>query len=183
VRPQEIAHPLTAEEAFSLDLSDRWELVGGRVVELSPVKKRHGRIFARLARRMEEVVERDRLGEVYAGDVGFILRRNPDTVRAPDLAFITTARLPATEEEGFSQVVPDLVVEILSPSDRWTEVERKISEYLAASVRVIWIVDPSQDQVHAYRPGRTPEVLGKTDTLEEPDLLPALRLSLAELLA
>ena len=183
VRSQQIAHLLTAEEAFWLNPSERWELVEGRIVEMSPVKKRHGRILARLAHRFEEHVERNRLGEVYVGDVGFILRRNPDTVRAPDLAFIRKERLPALEEEeGFSAVVPDLAVEIPSPSDRWTEVEAKIAEYFAAGVKAIWIVDPSRDEVRSFHPGKAVRTLAKADTLEEPELVPGLKLSLADLL-
>ena len=181
MRPEKIAHLLTAEEAFWLNPCERWELVEGKIVEMSPVKKRHGRILVRLARRLEEHVEANRLGEVYAGDVGFILRRNPDTVRAPDLAFIRRERLPAVEEETFSSVMPDLAIEILSPSDRWTEVERKIAEYLQVGVASVWAVDPSREELRIYRPGQASITLGKHDQLEDPELLPGLKLQVAAL--
>lgn len=181
MRPEAIAHLLTAEEAFWLNPVERWELVDGRIVEVSPANRRHGRILARLARRLEEHVEAHHLGEAYAGGVGFILRRNPDTVRAPDLAFIRSARLPQVEEEIFSSVVPDLAIEILSPSDRWGEVEQKIAEYLRASVASVWVVDPSREELRVYRAGQPPVTLGKHDQVEDPDLLPGLKLQVASL--
>lgn len=183
MRPQSVEHLLTAEEAFWLDPAARWQLVEGRIVELSPVKQRHGKILTRLAHRVNEVVERDGLGEVYTGDVGFILRRNPDTVRAPDLAFIRRGRLPAEEPETFSEVVPDLAAEILSPSDRWSDVEEKIAEYLAAGVTVVWILDPSRNEVRVHRADRALEILGADALLTEPTLLPSLRVPLRDLFA
>ena len=180
---QRIDHLLTAEQAFWLDPCERWELVGGRIVELSPVKRRHGRILARLARSMVETVEEQGLGEVYVGDVGFVLRRNPDTVRAPDLAFVRKARLPSEPEEAFSDTVPDLVVEILSPSDRWHDVEHKVAEFLAAGVVVVWILDPQKNRAHVYRAGLPARVLTESDSIEAPDLVPSLRLRIGELLA
>ena len=125
-------------------------------------------------------MEQNRLGEIYVGDVGFILRRNPDTVRAPDLAFIRKERLPALEEEGFSTVVPDLAVEILSPSDRWTEVEAKIAEYFTAGVKAIWIVDPDGDEVrktersHALALSAREAAVGLSQSLQVSDA-PSLR--------
>ncbi len=184
MRPETIAHLLTAEEAFWLNPSERWELVEGRIVEMSPVKKRHGRILMRLGHRLEGHVQAHHLGEVYVGDVGFILRRSPDTVRAPDLAFIRRERLPAVptvEEETFSSVMPDLAIEILSPSDRWTEVERKIAEYLQAGIASVWAVDPSREELRVYRPGQASVTHTKSDTVEDPELLPGLKLAVAAL--
>jgi Uma2 family endonuclease len=182
VRPEKIAHLLTAEEAFWLNPVERWELVEGRIVEVSPVKKRHGRIVARLGRLLEEFVETRRLGEVYVGDVGFILRRDPDTVRAPDLAFIRTARLPEVEEETFSSVVPDMAIEILSPSDRWAEVERKIAEYLTAGVASVWVLDPTRSEARIFQGGKAARILGVGDRLSDPELLPGLEIDIAALL-
>lgn len=182
MRPENIVHLLSAEEAFWLNPAERWELVEGRIVEVSPVKKRHGRILVRLARRLEEHVEAHRLGEIYGGDVGFILRRNPDTVRAPDLAFISRARLPEVEEETFSTVLPDLAIEILSPSDRWADVEQKIAEYLQAGVVSVWILDPSRNEARTFRRGEAARVFVSGDRISEPDLLPGLELDVASLL-
>jgi Uma2 family endonuclease len=182
MRPEHIAHLLSAEEAFWLNPAERWELVEGRIVEVSPVKRRHGRILVRLARRLEEHVEAHGLGEVYGGDVGFILRRNPDTVRAPDLAFIRRARLPAVEEETFSTVIPDLAIEILSPSDRWAEVEQKIVEYIQAGVTSVWVLDPSGNEVRIFHPGEAARVLGVAERISEPELLPGLELDISSLL-
>jgi Uma2 family endonuclease len=182
MRPERIAHVLTAEEAFWLDPCERWELIEGRIVALSPVRSRHGRILSRLTRRREDCVERHGLGEVVAGDVGFILQRDPDTVRAPDLAFTRKSRLPAEEAETFSTVVPDLAIEILSPSDRFADVERKVSEFLTAGAAVVWVIDPASRKAHVYRAGQAPEIVGVAGALEDPSLLPGLRVPLAELL-
>lgn len=182
VRPEQIAHVLTAEEAFWLNPCEHWELVDGRIVELSPVRPRHGIVLKRLTRLLDEFVEQHDLGELYVGDVGFVLRRNPDTVRAPDLAFIRKARVPPTEPDTFCEVIPDLAVEILSPSDRWASVERKVAEYLAAGVGTVWVIDPAGRTARIYRQDQPPQMLTETDSLLEDPLFPSLRLDLATLL-
>jgi Uma2 family endonuclease len=185
VRPERIAHRLTAEEAFWLDPCEYWELVEGRIVQMSPTRWRHGKVLRRLARSLDEFVEAHDLGEIYVGDVGFVLRRDPDTVRGPDLAFVRKERVAAVEaSETFSEVMPDLCAEILSPSDRWADVERKVAEYLAAGVPVIWAIDPNGPQgltARIYSPGQPPRTLGEGDALEDPDLFPGWRLGLADL--
>jgi Uma2 family endonuclease len=92
-----------------------WELVEGRVVFVSPSGARHGRVVARVTRALSDFVEARQLGVVLAGDVGFVLRRHPDTVRAPDVAFLTSARLPESLPVEFMSGAPDLAVEVVSP--------------------------------------------------------------------
>ena len=107
---------LTAEDASGLAPSGLWELVDGRVVSVSPAGARHGDVVARVTRLLANFVDARRLGKVLAGDAGFILRRDPDTVRAPDVAFVTAARLPGRPPAEFMSGAPDLAIEIISPN-------------------------------------------------------------------
>ena len=182
VQPEQSASLLTAEQAYRLDPDGRWELVEGRLVDVSPVRPRHGKLLGRLTARLVPFVEQHDLGEVYTGDVGFVLKRNPDTVRGPDLAFVRKERVPAVDAaETFPDVAPDLVVEVLSPSDRWPAVERKVAEYQGAGVPLVWAIDDSSRTARAYRPGRPVGMLSEGDALEAPDLLPGFRLVLQDL--
>ena len=114
----------------------RHELVDGALRTLAPAGGEHGRIGARLLIRIGVFVEAQRLGEVFTAGTGFWLRRNPDTVRAPDVAFVRAERLPSKPDEVvFYRLAPDLVVEVVSPFDRRTEVTAKVMMWLDAGVR------------------------------------------------
>jgi Uma2 family endonuclease len=115
-------------------------------------------------------------------DTGFKLESDPDTVRAPDVAFIARDRIPAGGvPKAFWQYAPDLAAEVLSPSDRRSEVNEKISQYLRLGVKVVWFVEPSPRRVTIFRPGEPPQILGETDTLDGGDLLPGFCYPLARL--
>jgi Uma2 family endonuclease len=140
----------TAEEAFWLNPSGPWELVEGRFVFMSPAGARHGRAVARVSRALSEIVESRRLGVVLTGDVGFVLRRGPDVVRAPDVAVVAAHRVAAGLPSEFVEGAPDLAVEVMSPSDRWPEVERKAGEFLAAGAMAVWVLDPEHQVARMY---------------------------------
>ena len=110
----------TAEDLQHLPSTEqRMELVKGKVYELAPAGGRHGSVAMRIANRLANYVNERHLGEVFAAETGFILRRDPDTVRAPDAAFVAAGRLPAGDlPAGYPELAPDLVVEVRSPSDR-----------------------------------------------------------------
>jgi Uma2 family endonuclease len=171
----------TAEEAFWLNPPGRWELVRGEFVYMmSPTGTLHGYLVQRIAQLLGEFVGPAGLGLVLAGDPGFVLRRHPDTVRAPDVAFIRRSRVPDPLPEQYFEGAPDLAIEVLSPDDRWPEVEAKITEYLDAGTVEVWVIDPRKRQAHAVTPaGR--RVLGGGDELASPELLPGFALRLADL--
>jgi Uma2 family endonuclease len=161
---------LTAEEAWRLNPSEHWELVDGWVVSMSPPGARHGSVVATVTRLLGEFVVARGLGTVFAGDSGFILRRNPDTVRGPDVAFIGKARLPGRPPVEFMSGAPDLAIEVVSPSDDWKAVDRKAQEYLSAGAIAVWAIDPGTETAKVYSSAGS-RSLARGDALACPELL------------
>src|SRR5437867_1591412 len=129
-----VAPLLAAEDLYGLPRDERrQELLRGVLVSEPPPGGTHGRLLSRLGALLHEFVRPRRLGIIYGGDCGFILARSPDTVRAPDVAFITMERFQALEDESrYIPGAPDLAIEILSPGDRPGEVHGKVADWLAA---------------------------------------------------
>ena len=173
---------MTAEELLHLNLPDkRTELVRGVLVVREPAGYEHGDIAARLLVRIGSFVETNSLGSVLAAETGFTLARNPDTVRAPDVAFITRARIPEPRPRGFAELAPDLAVEVLSPDDRPGEVLAKVADWLDAGTRLVWVVDPIRSAARVYRADGTESVLDASRVLAGEDVLPGFECALEEL--
>jgi Uma2 family endonuclease len=164
---------MTAEELLrEQPPHKRSELVAGRMIVREPAGHRHGRIANKLAFLLTKQVNEQNLGVVFAAETGFVLRRNPDTVRAPDVAFVNRERLLDPEPTGYAEMAPDLVVEVLSPDDRPGQVLAKVGDWLNAGVRLVWVVDPTRRQVRAYRQDGAESLLGEEDSIEGEDVLP-----------
>jgi Uma2 family endonuclease len=175
---------MTAEELFELpDDGMRHELVEGELRTMAPAGFDHGRLALRIGARILDHVEQHRLGEVLAAETGFVLGRAPDTVRAPDAAFVAADRVPERGRRGFAELAPDLVVEVVSPSDRASEVAEKAAMWLDAGVRLVWIVDPQARLAAVHHPGGLVTVLREDGVLDGEDVLPGFRLPLAPLFA
>jgi len=179
-----MSHPasvVTAEELFEYPDSKYYELVRGVPRVCEPPGGGHGRIAARLVARLGDHVERLGLGTVLV-EAGYILDRAPDTVRGPDVSFVSLARLPPDRiPEQFVPGAPDLAVEILSPSSRWSEVEEEIADYLAAGARLVWVVDPEERRAIVRYPDRPPRIVAAGESLDGQDVVPGFTLALAEL--
>lgn len=152
----------------------------GQVVSVSPAGARHGDVVAEVTRLLANFVAAHRLGKVLAGDAGFVLRRNPDTVRAPDVAFVTAARLPGRTPAEFMNGAPDLAIEVISPSDAWKAVDKKAREFLAAGARAVWAIDPGAETAKVYTDEGS-RVLARGEALVCPELLGDFELALGEL--
>jgi len=171
---------MTAEELLRLNLPDkRTELVRGVLVVREPAGYQHGQVAAELLVAIANHVTANRLGRVFAAETGFTLARNPDTVRAPDVAFIGTARLPDPAPRGFAELAPDLAVEVLSPDDRPGEVLTKVGNWLTAGARLVWVVDPVRVLARVYRADGSESILGETDALRGEDVLPGFEYPLS----
>ena len=175
--------PVTAQQLAEMPQDGkRYELIQGKLHMMSPSRNEHGRITVRLTWRIAQHVEREDLGVVFAAETGFLLQTNPDTVRAPDLAFVTKARQTAAGSvEGYWPGAPDLAVEVVSPNDSFSEVEEKTLAWLAAGARVVWIVDPRQRHVTVYRDRDDIVVLDRDATLAAPDLFPGWQVRVGEI--
>ena len=174
---------LTADELLHLSMpGKRTELVRGVLVVREPAGYRHGVVAARLAMLLGSYVEARSLGQVLAAETGFTLTRDPDTVRAPDVAFVRRERLPDPLPTGFAELAPDLVVEVLSPDDREGEVLAKVADWLSAGSRLVWVVDPGQREVRVYRAGGGEALVPGRGTLDGEDVLPGFTCDVAAIL-
>src|SRR5438105_10570156 len=131
------------------------ELVRGVLIVREPPGTGHGARAARLTLRVGTFVERHDLGQVFAQDTGFKIERDPDTVRAPDVAFVARERLAQIPDEGYAELAPDWVAEILSPRDRPGEVLEKVGQWLGAGVRAVWVPDQVRRHAGLSRAGGT----------------------------
>jgi Uma2 family endonuclease len=176
---------VTAEDLWRLGEGDvRRELVNGEVLEMAPVGGIHGRVTGRICRRLMEHAERHGGGEVLVGDVGFVLNLpgDPERVRAPDVAFVSSHRLPEGQvPERFLVGAPDLAAEVLSPTDNPLDVQQKVRDYLEAGARLVWIIAPQAKTVTVYRPDGSARLLREHEHLDGEDVLPGLAISLTEL--
>jgi Uma2 family endonuclease len=157
------------------------ELIRGVLVVREPPGTSHGRRAARLTVRLGAFVEGAGLGEVFGQDTGFRIARSPDTVRAPDLAFVARQRLHLIPAEGYADLAPDLVVEILSPGDRPGDVLEKVGQWLTAGVRLVWVLDPARRHARVHRADGSIAVLGLAEELDGEDVVPEFRCPLTDL--
>jgi Uma2 family endonuclease len=160
----------------------RTELVRGMLIIREPAGYQHGDVAAQLMLAIGNYVEAHGLGRVFAAETGFTLERGPDTVRAPDVAFISNTRLPDPPPRGFAEMAPDLAVEVLSPGDTVREVAEKVADWLTAGARLVWVVDPIRTNARVYRADGTESLLGETDALDGDDVLPGFNCAIGPLL-
>jgi len=174
---------MTAEELLRLpDDGQRHELIAGEMRAMAPSGFEHGRRTARFATSLGPYVLAHGLGEVLAAETGFLLSRDPDTVRAPDVAFVGRERADAVGEvTGYWPGAPDLAVEVISPSDLYTEVEDKVAEWLAHGTRMVLVVNPRRRTVAVHRPGAPVRQLTSDDTIDGEDVVPGWTLPVREL--
>ena len=142
---------ITAEEILMLpDDGKYYELLDGELVELMPAGVGHGKMSAKTIHRLLTFVGAGDLGEVVSNDAGIILGRDPDRVRGPDVCFISRERLPAGGlPRGYLEIVPDFIIEVVSPSDRASEVEAKMEEWVRAGARLAWAMYPDTRSIDA----------------------------------
>ena len=160
----------------------RYELSKGELIKEPPAGNIHGNRTMRLGWRLAQYVEASDLGVVFAAETGFKLATDPDTVRAPDIAFVSKTRIEQLGEfEGFWPGPPDLAVEVISPGDSHATVENKVEEYLSAGTRAVWLVDPRRRTVTVYRSSSDSTILTEVDTLEGGDILPGFSCHVAEI--
>ena len=168
------ARLLTADDLLRLDAKGvRGELIRGVLHETMPTGREHGEIAAKLTIRLGTFVEPRNLGRLTVSDAGVRLERDPDTVREPDVAFFSAEKNPPGEREtGYSDVVPEIAAEIVSPGDSRREVYDKARMWLSHGVRLVWVVHPDTRTVDVHRPDRPVETLGADGALDGHDALP-----------
>jgi Uma2 family endonuclease len=172
---------ITGEELATMGDIGPCELIEGRIMPMSPTGDEHGKIVANIGAELLTYVRSHKLGKVRVGEVGIYTRRNPDTVRGADVLFISNERYVQRKSPGYLDVAPDLVVEILSPNDRWTETTQKLREYFAIGVHLVWVADPQARSVYAYRALTDVREFTENDDLPGDDVLPGFSVKVAQL--
>lgn len=175
---------ITVDEFENMSLEGLWELIDGEMVEMSPSADEPSSIGATITGMLWSFARPRRLGRVYNAEGGFVLFSDRETVLAPDVAFVRAERMPRGEaRKHFARLAPDLAVEVLSPSDRASEVLVKVQMYQESGVRLVWIVDPDLETVTVIAQGNPTIVLGSGDDLTGGDVLPGFSVSVAEIFA
>src|SRR5579884_1684091 len=168
---------ITADDLFYMpDHDHRYELIEGRLVKMPPTGGGHGSIEGEIYYAIRAFLKTHPLGTVLTGEVGFVLRHNPDTVLAPDVAFIQAGREPAKGSDAwdkFWELAPDLVVEVASPGDSKRDMRDKTQRWLSFGVQLAWVVWPKQKTIDVWQAGATmPATLTVGDTLTGGAVLP-----------
>ncbi len=172
---------ITGEALAEMGDIGRCELVEGRIIMKSPTGWRHGKYEWRFGNAVGDFVDAHQLGEVLVGEVGIYTDRNPDTIRGADVIFISNERLAQVKSPSFLDVAPELVVEVMSPDDRWTEVKQKIREYFSIGVKLVWVADPTDKTVSVYRSLTDVRIFTENDTLTGEEALPGFTISVTAL--
>jgi Uma2 family endonuclease len=160
----------------------RHELVRGQLTTMAPSGFEHGAVIINLSTLLANHVKKRRLGVVVGAETGFILTRDPDTVRGVDIGFVRASRIP---KEGppkqFWTGAPDLAVEVLSPDDRPGEVSRKVNDYIASSAAMVWVVNPKNRTVTVHQPMTEPQVFRNGQTLTAGKVVPGFKCKVSEI--
>jgi Uma2 family endonuclease len=177
----------TAERLHTIEelpeIPDCYELVDGELLMMmSPAGWLHGHLVMKIGIVVGAYIDENKLGMAFGEQTGFILTRNPDTVRAPDAAFVREDRIPAERDLGeYFPGAPDLAVEVLSRSNRASAMKRKIAQYFGAGTQLIWVVDPGAKTITVHAPAREPVTLDKSGALKGEDVLPGFHYPFAQL--
>ena len=173
---------MTANELFRLpDDGMRHELVRGELLTKAPPGGEHGELSATISASLVPYVRSNRLGRVFV-ETGFLLATDPDTVRSPDVSFVSRERPEAaTRIRGYIPGAPDLAVEVISPNDLYTEVAETVAEYLERGTRMVLVVNPQRPDVAVHRPGQPVRILTIDDVINGEDVVPGWSLPVREL--
>ena len=181
--PDDGARLITGEELYAMGDLGRTELIDGQLVSLMPTGKEHGRIEALIAILLGMFVLKTRSGNVLSGETGVYIRRNPDSIRAFDVGYISAERWERSQSTSYLDVAPELVVEVLSPNDSWQDVQAKLADYFAIDVVEVWIVAPQQSAVYVYYSLTDVTLYQLGDTLRPEAILPGFELAVADIFA
>jgi Uma2 family endonuclease len=175
------AQLLTGEELAKLPEADLFELIEGRLSPIVANDDEHGSVAVRLGSELLQFVHTHKPGKISGGEVGIYVRRNPDTIRAADVLFISNERYARKQSASFLDVAPELIVEVLSPTESWSDVTQTMKAYFAIGVRVVWIVDLAVRTVYAYRSLSDVREFTAQDELIEEEVLPGFAVKVAAL--
>ncbi len=170
---------ITGPELLASGVGERVELIRGEIRTMSPTSYEHGRTEMNVGSQLRAYVREKKLGEVMGGEVGIYTGRNPDTVRAADVLFISAERMAEVNSPGYLDAAPELIVEILSPGDRWVDIHDKLEEYFRIGVVRVWLVDTRRRRVFVYRSPTDVRCISGEETISGEDALPGFEMPVA----
>ncbi len=175
--------PVTAEDLLRMpDDGFRYELIQGELKKMPPAGYVHGESAMSIGISMGNHVKANGLGSVYAAETGFLLASNPDHVRAPDAAFVRRERREAVgDAPGFFPGAPDLAIEVVSPNDRYAEVDEKVADWLEAGTLAVVVVNPRSRTVYVHRSLTDVAALAESDTLDVSDVVHGWRMPVKDI--
>ncbi|HEX4263878.1 MAG TPA: Uma2 family endonuclease [Verrucomicrobiae bacterium] len=168
--------------ALGTNTDVKYELWDGKIIPMSPARPKHGAVIARLTHYLTNHIYEHKLGEIFDGQTGF--RLGIEHCFQPDISFVSGERMKLILPQGLDgmfQAAPDIAIEVLSPSDSFTKVEKKMQLYLAHGARLGWMVDTKNKTIRVYRPGQPFELLRSSQLLSGNSVLPGFRISLAKI--
>lgn len=173
----------TADELLALpDDGYRYELFEGELIRMSLAGAEHGRVTVHISAPLHMHVQAHELGEVYAAGTGFQLQSGPDTVRAPDVAFVVKPRVElAGDPEGYWVGAPDFAVEVMGPNDSRNESDAKARYWISAGAKLVWVVNPKKRTVTVYQSLANIFEVGENDVLDGGEVVPGFQLSVSEI--
>lgn len=175
------ARILTAEEVERCAIEGRWELIEGEVKQYMPVRPEHGECVQRIATAVQNALKESH--EALMGpEIGFLVKRHPDTVRAPDWSLTWREEAQQRRAGAWIEGAPDLVVEVISPEDTWLGMEQKVEEYLSAGAQLVLIMNPYARTIHAFRKALPVRILRAGDILTGEPVLPSFSVPVEDLL-
>lgn len=165
------------------ELEDDFELDEGRLVPVTGASYGHGRTVVSIILLLGQFLKENPLGDLIGNDAGFILERNPDTLRCPDIAFVNAERAARQDKTKRFEGAPDLAIEVLSPESDPSDMLRKAGQFLGAGARLVWLVDPQRRQVVVYEADGNVRIAGANDHIDGGAVLPAFTAAVADMLA
>lgn len=174
--PTQLITATELEEIVAENPDMRYELIEGQLIEMPPTGIQHSGYEFWIAHLIQQWNEQVKFGRVLTGEMGFYTRGDNKTVRAADVALVSYQRMPEMPT-GYTDIVPELVVEVVSPNDRASDIEAKAQEWLTFGVSLVWVVYPKQQRIHVYESQQTANILTVDDALTGGNTLPALSIS------
>ena len=176
---------MTAEEFGRKHSGDRVEYIDGEVKKIPMAGSRHGKVCYRVAMAVGQFVDANDLGHIFINDtfVKVPTKGDPERVYGPDVCFISFDRLPkdADVPDGILPVTPNLVVEVRSPFDTWSNVIAKMLDYIRAGVPAVVVLDPKTESASVFRAQDRQDVFESHQELAVPDVLPGFAVAVARL--
>ncbi|MDD5394737.1 MAG: Uma2 family endonuclease [Thiothrix sp.] len=172
---------ITADELYAMGDMPGVELIKGKLRNMSPTGYEHGATESDIAFHLKSFLRQHNLGKVMTGEVGVYIRRNPDSIRAADVLFISHQRLQQVQSKSYLDVAPELVVEVLSPRDSWVDMAEKLEEYFSIGVLQVWFANPRNKTLQVFTSATDSVLLRGDDCVSEIAFLPGFSLNVSEI--